>query len=483
MNWNYKIIGLTLFILVLHVTSCEDALDINNTPNNPSASTPALTLPSGMLFAGQAIGLDFALVSGFITQYWTQSPQAGQYEIYDRYNYNGSATQAGWSNSWYGAMADLKFVKEQGLKDGLSNHAAIATLLLAYQYQVMVDLFDQIPFDDALKGDEGILQASYENGEAVYDKLIVLVDEGLNLIVPGGVAPGAEDLMLQGDMAKWAKFGQTLKLKIYLRQSEARPEVAQQGIQSLEVADVAFLGTGENVAIVYPGSSGNQNPLYSGDVSASPGLGNVNISGSASVIQRMLDAGDPRVDFYYDQSVTTGNHIGIVQGEEVEETGDNSRNDFSTPSATNVAGPSTPVYFMTGHESLFLQAEAIARGWMTGNAEAAYEAAMQAAFLFAGNHDHLGFIGEGAPYAYKGLESIHLQKWLSMAGTQCVEGWADWRRTDIPQLEQSVEGTAANLNGSKFPRRAFYPVVEIANNPNTPPNTNIGDPVWWDIRE
>ena len=470
-------------IIVVNVTSCEDALDINDTPNNPSTSTPALTLPSGMLFAGQVIGLDFALVSGFITQYWTQSPQAGQYEVYDRYNYNGSATQSGWSNSWYGAMADLKFVREQGIEDGLSNHAAIATLLLAYQYQVMVDMFDQIPFDDALKGNEGTLQAQYEPGDVVYDKLIALVDEGLSLIVPGGVAPGAEDIMLQGDMDKWAKFGQTLKLKMYLRQSEVKPTAAQQGIQALEVADVSFLEAGENVAITYPGSSGNQNPLYSGDVSASPGLGNVNISGSASVIQRMLDAGDPRVDFYYDKSVTTGTHVGIIQGEEVEENGDNTRNDFSTPSATNVAGPSTPVYFMTGHESLFLQAEAIARGWMTGDAEAAYEAAMQAAFLFAGNQDPMDLMAEGAPYAYKGLESIHLQKWLSMSGTQCVEGWADWRRTDIPQLEQSVEGTAANLNGSKFPRRAFYPVVEIANNPNTPPNTNIGDPVWWDTKE
>ncbi len=483
MRLSNKIFALSLLIAVFSMVSCEEALDINDSPNNPSSSTPALTLPSGMLYSGQVIGLNFALISGFITQYWTQSPQAGQYEVYDRYNYNGSATSAGWSNSWYGAMADLKFVKNQGLEDGLTNHAAIATLLLAYQYQVMVDLFDQVPFDEALSGQEGILQAGYETGEAVYDKIIDLVDEGLGMIVPGGVTPGAEDLMLQGDMEMWTKFGNTLKLKIYMRQSEARPSVAQSGIQALENSGALFLEIGENVAISYPGTSGNQNPLYSGDVSAAPGLGNVNISGSASVISIMLDAGDPRVDFYYDASVTTGNQLGIIQGEGVEEDGNDTRNDFSTPSAVNVAGPSTPVYYITGHESLFLQAEAIARGWMSGDAKTAYEDAMLAAFAFAGGADPSSLIADGAAYAYNGLESIHTQKWLSMAGTQCVEGWAEWRRTDTPQLEQSVEGTAANLNGSTFPRRAFYPVVELSNNPNAPANTNIGDPVWWDIGE
>lgn len=478
-----KYLALTLIFTVFGMVSCDEALDINNSPNNPASSTPALTLPAGMLYSGQVIGLDFALVSGFITQYWTQSPQAGQYEVYDRYNYNGSSTSAGWSNSWYGAMADLKYVKERGVEEGLFNHAAIATLLLAYQYQVLVDMFDQVPFDNALSGGEGILQADYESGEAVYDKLIELIDEGLDLIVPGGIAPGAEDLILQGDMDMWAKFGNTLKLRIYMRQSEARPSVAQAGIQALENSGAVFLGAGENVAISYPGSNGNQNPLYSGDVSANPGLGDVNISASASVVQRMLEAGDPRVDFYYDPSVTTNTHVGIVQGEGVEEDGNDTRDDFSTPSSVNVAGPSTPVYFITGHESLFLQAEAVARGWMTGDAKTAYDAAMNAAFAFAGGYDPANLIADGGAYAYGGLESIHLQKWLSMAGTQCVEGWAEWRRTDVPQLEQSVEGTAANLNGSQFPRRAFYPVVEIANNPNTPANINIGDPVWWDVSE
>jgi hypothetical protein len=89
MRFNNKLFVLTLLFTVIGMVSCDEALDINESPNNPASSTPALTLPSGMLYSGQTVGLDFALVSGFIAQYWTQSPQAGQYEVYDRYNYNG----------------------------------------------------------------------------------------------------------------------------------------------------------------------------------------------------------------------------------------------------------------------------------------------------------------------------------------------------------------------------------------------------------
>jgi len=125
----------------------------------------------------------------------------------------------------------------------------------------------------------------------------------------------------------------------------------------------------------------------------------------------------------------------------------------------------------------------VARGWMTGDARAAYDAGVQAAFDFANGGDATSFTADGGPYEYDGLTSIHTQKWMSMAGTQVVEGWAEWRRTDTPKLEQSTEGTAASLNGSKFPRRAFYPIAELSNNPNTPTNGNIGDPVWWDVSE
>ena len=77
------------------------------------------------------------------------------------------------------------------------------------------------------------------------------------------------------------------------------------------------------------------------------------------------------------------------------------------------------------------------------------------------------------------LDAMATQKWLAMCGVMNVEAWAEVRRFDYLNFNQSVAGTGASLNGSMFPMRALYPVSEISTNPNAEPNGNIGDKVWW----
>jgi hypothetical protein len=460
-------------------SSCDDSLDINTSPNNPASSTPELTLPVAQVAQAYTLGLDFNILAGFMTQYWTQSPLASQYASFDRYNYNSTATSTGWLHSWAWTLEDLEFVRKQALDSGKPNHAAVANFLQAYQFQVLVDLFDKIPYDEALQGKDGNLTAAYEDGAAVYAKLITKIDEGLALISDGGITPGSEDLYLNGDMHTWRKFANTLKLRIYIRQSGVDPTASQAGIQALMNSNASFLEAGENVFLAYPGTSENENPLWRGDVSSN-GLGNVNISASASIVNLFKEVDDPRVSFYFDEAADGSGMIGVPQGAAVVRLLNDQRAQYATPNSNNIAGSTSPVYLITGHESLFLQAEAAALGWTSADAKALYDEAVLAAFNFT-NNDGASFIASGGAYEYKGIEDIHFQKWLSMAGTQNVEAWAEFRRTDVPSLEQSEAGTGASLNGSSFPRRAFYSVQEQSNNPNTPSNGNIGDPVWWDV--
>jgi len=49
----------------------------------------------------------------------------------------------------------------------------------------------------------------------------------------------------------------------------------------------------------------------------------------------------------------------------------------------------------------------------------------------------------------------------------------------VPQLQQSSAGTGASLAGSALPQRTLYPTSEVSNNPKTPANKNIGEPIWW----
>ena len=108
--------------------------------------------------------------------------------------------------------------------------------------------------------------------------------------------------------------------------------------------------------------------------------------------------------------------------------------------------------------------------------------------------DASGYLGVGNPYEYgqakntgpvnagstAELADIHYQKWIAMNASQNVEGWAEFRRTNVPSdLPISVGGTGASLGTSRFPQKAQYPTTEVSNNPNTPSVGNIGDPIWW----
>lgn len=485
-----KIYFKALLVLALiggSTSACDDALDINESPNSPSGSTTAFTLPVAQTTLAYMLNLDLGIMTGFLSQYWTQAYQAAQYQVYDQYNYNGNQTSTAWLHAYAWVLEDLNYVEQKALEDGTPNYAAIARLLSVYTYQVIVDVWDSAPYSEALGGKSGNLNPVYEDGQTIYDGLIADIDEALELINPGAMAitPGADDFLYGGDMAAWVRFANTLKLRIYMRQSEARPSVAEQGIDALYAAGAEFVGLGDDAMVPFPGGSNNENPLYRGEISPN-GLGGVNLNGSAAIIQRLVDNNDPRVDFFFDPAETgtfAGAQVGIPQGEGTTQLGSQPQTDNSVPSSTNVIAPNSPVYLMTASESLFLQAEAAERGWGTGDAEQLYNAAVTESFRFTGFAADANSFLNGA-YEYPAtsaerLETIATQKWYALCGIMNVEAWAELRRADYLDLSPSVAGTGASLNGSTFPQRALYPSSEISTNTNSLPNGNIGDPVWW----
>lgn len=501
MKIDIKKIAVTMLAVILITTACDETLDINESPNNPASSTTAFTLPVAQASIAVMMNLDLGIMTGYLNQYWTQAFQASQYQVYDNYTYNGNQTSTAWLHAYAWALEDLKFVRTQAAEDGTPNYEAIAMILSAYTYQILVDVWDEVPFTEALAGKDGNLNPSYDDGQDVYDGIIAMIDEALALVDPSAAAitPGADDFLMGGDMAKWTRFANTLKLRIYLRQADARSSVAQAGIEGLESAGVEFLGADEDIMVPFPGGSNNENPLYRGDVSTL-GLAGLNINASTTIIDFFGAQSDPRIDFYFDTPSTgasAGTHVGIPQGNGVTQTGGTPITDTSVPSSANVVAPTSPVYFINGFESLLLQAEARERGWLSGSAATTYDEAVQAAFDFAGmSASAATLLGAGGSYEYAAagsqaerLELIAIQKWIGLCGINNVESWAESRRNNyfnnvtgassLLDLSQSSAGTGASLNGSTFPMRALYPVSEISTNPNATPNGNIGDGVWW----
>lgn len=468
-----KILRYILATSLVMMFACSDVLDINTDPNNPAASTPQLTLPPAQVSLATVIESNYNILGSILANYWTQGPTASQYSGIEQYNITTTNYGGAWATLYATTLTDLEFVKKSAKESGIDNYAAVAQLLEVYTFQILVDLYDKIPYSKALSGKSGTLAPEFDDGEAVYDDFIVKIDEALSWInvSPNAPRPGQEDLIFRGDMRLWVKFANTLKLKIYTRQAFSRPAVAQAGIERLYDNSAEFLAAGEDAFVSFSTATGNNNPLFQELDLTTPS----NVVASLTSTTALSDVNDQRITALYDVAPNTNQYTGLIQGIGTADGG--VYNDYARPDATIILNKAAPVYLMTGYESLFMQAEAAQRGWGTGSAKTLYDEAVMASFDFWGL-DGSSMVDVGGAYEFDNtLESIYYQKWISFNGKQGYEGWTEWRRTGIPVLEKSVQGVPlANV----FPLRLIWPVNETSSNPNVPALTPVDEPVWWD---
>ncbi|GGE94944.1 SusD/RagB family nutrient-binding outer membrane lipoprotein [Hymenobacter cavernae] len=471
------------------LTACEKQLDINVEPTRPGTASPNLVLPAGTGNLLYVMGAPFNIAGNFFAQHWTESLLANQYKDYDRYRIGQTTFDRQYQDLFTGALKNFRYVMDRAKGDS-SNYAAIAGLESAYTYQVLSDAYDQIPFTESLRGASNT-QPKFDEGSVVYDGLITLIDESLAKInTTTNVAVGPQDLVFSGDMEKWRRFGNTLKLKIYLRQVYARPTVAAAGIQALYASGAQFLGAAEDAQVTgFTTVSQNSNPLYLTEVYSSSGIAN-NIIASQTSIGYLTDTNDPRIDDFFSRpgstttTATTANHVGTPQGQAVAG-GSAAISTRSRPNLVKIAGSSAPVIFISGAESLFLQAEAALRGYAAGaNAQALYEQGIAASFARVGRTLPATFLASplvsftAATTFEAKLDRIITQKWVSFNGSEGFEAWTELRRTRYPSF--IAPSPASELPAGVIVKRFLYPTLETQRNSNAPAVALADVPVWWD---
>lgn len=473
----------SLLILSVGVTSCEDQLDINRDPDSQSQSGVALSteFPAAITGIVGAQGSYGALFGGFWSQFWTQSNAANQYKSIDDYSILGTASVInGFWRNMFDALGDVRNVKRIALEQENWNYYLAASVLEAYASQIMVDFFDQIPYDEA--NDTQILQPVFNSGEEVYDRMITDLDDALSrdLSASLGSAPGADDLIFGGNMDSWTAFANTLKLKIFLRQENARPGVASSGISNLLSSGVDFLNV-DAAMTQFEDAPDKSNPLFESNERQlnTP----TNLRASTTLYSFLQSNVDPRLAEYYE----AGNPLN--QGD---------FNNLVAPNSIAVVNlsPLTAVYLMSREESLFMQAEAQLKYGSEEIAKEKYEAGVLEAFSKYG-FDGSSFIADGGVYAYPSggneddkLKAIILQKWAAAFPGNGFEAFFDTNRTGYPEIstvdqsdEDYIPGTLSySINGTTggiFPMRLPFPSDVRARNSNAPAQSEITAPVWW----
>lgn len=468
-------------------TGCKKALDINESPNTPAAEqgTPRLVFPAATMATAAAVGGQLAILGAVWGEYVTQSSIASQYRQMDAYNLDGSQLNGAYTLLFANGLKNYQFVIDRAEAERDWNFYLMGTVMKAYSAQVLVDLYDQIPYFEALQGANN-LTPKFDDGYTIYKDLLESIDTALakDFSATSNTLPGTTDLVFGGNIDRWQRFANTLKLKMYLRMVNAKPAEAEAGIRDLFDNNAAFLITDAGVG-GFTNVTSRSNPMYEQNIRQL----NVatNLRASYTFASWLIENNDPRAVYIFNNAAPRSIHQG-----------DYTNNDPAlTQSAVLLQRATDPVIFISHAESLFLQAEARERYYGGAGAKALYDAAVTQSFASMGAGSAAAFLAGNYAYPTGGsleekIEAIIVQKWASFPyGVHFLEGFFEKQRTGYPRTSPVYSTDPAYVPGqwviSKntvlgpglLPRRLVWPDVETIRNPNAPAIVPITTKVWW----
>ena len=477
-------------ILVLSATfvGCSSDLDINRDPDSLSPSSAPLSaqLPAGITGIIGSEGASYAIIGGFWSQYWTQSNASNQFKDLDNYSASTADYNFAW-NGMYDALGDIRNVKRRALAEENWNYYLIATVLEVQASQVLTDFYGSIPYKEA--NNTTILQPKFNTGEEVYTYMIEDLNDALSkpLASSKGALPLYDDFIFRGDMAKWTKFANTLKLKVFMRQTySSRAAIANAGITAMLTSGTVFLNEDAGMILdkegkpIFSDAINQSNPLYEYNNRRLNTATNLRMS---TTLASFFDLNtDPRKAAYY----LAGSSL--------------NQGDFNNPAGAGTIAlvklsAITPALLMTKEESLLLQAEAKERYQGGVGAKALYDAAVNANFTRYGLSGST-FVAGAYAYPTAGtlenkVEAIITQKWIASFPGNGFEAFFEKNRTGYPKTSAVYQTVTSYVpgqfvyakngtTGGLFPRRLAYPLSERNANSNVPTLVPITTPVWWD---
>jgi hypothetical protein len=476
--------------------SCKDYLDVNIDPNQSTISRIDLQLSSSQLQTAIGMGQRIYPTMNVWCQYYTGGPGVSLGDP-DQHKLASSEGNEVFTRL-YRSSGNLNYIINNNAAQ--TNYVAVAKIMRAYNFHVCADLFGDIPYSEALKGDiadGSILHPKYESAEnVVYPGLIADLQDAIATIEAHDLSvslPAADDLVYganadhEAQLDQWGKFARTLLLKLYLR-SEKYTEAA--ALADSHAPEDFITDNADNAAVAFPGGASGSNPFWNAAKSTS--LGNFYIA-TTTVLDHLNGSLDPRIDAFFDKD-GSGSHSGIHPGSiQLEPPGKS----YSTPAGalkTNgglIFNPQAPVILMSAWEGNLLLAEAEARKAAPDAAvvQAAYDAAVAANFEYLGLDAAAAdayLAGNGA-ISSNHIKSIAVQKWTCMNGLQPVESWIETRRFDGPESIFTTGGSAIfrvptsnSLGGNTFPSILPYPENEESLNQSFIAQHPITAKVFWD---
>lgn len=530
-----KLAGIALIGLSITLGGCKKFLDINTDPNNPTDLPLTQILPAaqgGLTFnLSMTVGGINSATSTFTHQ--IVNTRVNDY-IIDPFSFQNAWGYSGAGYGMYpGVLFDLETIITKGTAQNAPHFVGVAQVQKAYLFSILVDMFGDVPYTEALKGNS-MLTPKYDSGQSIYEDLFKLLDQAKVNLSAGSssISPNVtSDLIYGGVLGRWIKLANSIKLKLY-NQVRLKQDVSTQ-INALITENNFISADAEDFQLRFGTSTAPENRNIGF-------FANYNSAGqreswvSPYFYNILKDSADPRLPYYvYNQLTPSGagstptNLTDYRDGRFVSirfaSKGPNRNQDQrlfqsliglfpvggryddgagGAGTLTNAPGDG-PVRVLTSYQVKFILAEWALTNGVAANAgpllksaieehfakvnkqAAAVSASLQAVPQISGTvrdayvNDVIAKydLAVGTPAK---LNIIMTQKWIASFGFG-MDTYTDYRRTGFPVLPD-VTGVADPqvISDRTFPFRLPYPDSERSSNPNFPGQPNVySSKIFW----
>jgi len=496
-----------LSLIVLLVSSCSKTYDeFEKNPNSPES------VPASLILNGVEVSI--RQVPWGNEQRWNQYTCCN-YNYYgnQEYNWSGASLQ-------YATLKNVIKMEEEAAKSGAAAqnpYAAIGKFLRAYIFYDMTMRVGDLPMTDALKGAE-VLKPKYDSQKEIFiqiNKWLEDANSDFASLISSADNSLLGDFYYNNDLKKWQKLVNTFRLRVLVSLSKKEAD-ADLNVK----AEFNKILSGTNTYPIFSSMTDNFEFVYVNPFNKYPsnpdnfGFDATRYNTSSTHIGLLTSLNDPRVFVVAEPAgskLKDGNlpsdfdsYVGASSAEDLA--------DMSSKAGTdNGAGFTPGEYSFTGRKRYYSSyiaentimvgypemclniAEAINRGWATGDAEEWYKMGLNASIGFYGISEGVntfsylkagGKVIEGGDYvpyqvtytsenyyaqpAVKyagnnatGLDQILKQKYLAFFQNSGAEAYFTYRRTGVPSFQEGGAGTG---NSGKIPLRFQYPSTERTTN-------------------
>ncbi|MCK3684072.1 SusD/RagB family nutrient-binding outer membrane lipoprotein [Maribellus sp. YY47] len=423
-----------------------------------------------------------------------------------------------WNRIYNNIMSPGAQVIKMANEGGYEVFSAWAKLVQAYAISKLTSFHGPVIYSNyGIKGQSNI----YDSEPELYDNLFATLDEVQAVFAANKDYTGLKkfDASYNGDINKWLKFINSLRLRLAIRISKTAPDLAKaQGEKAMSDAAGLILTESDNFNVALYG-----NKLYLAVICFEWGDTRM----SAAMESFLVGLKDPRIEKYFEPA--TDNTLypdhpaypykGIHSGAYLE--AKDQRLTYSTVSES-FKSVTSRISFSCA-EVYFAKAEAALRGWDgAGDAQENYENGVKASFAHwgAGGVDAYLADATSTPINYvdpkdsrnnwtsrsnitvawnaadsneRKLEKIITQKWINDF-TNANEPWCDHRRTGYPKLPYNTKNDSNSdwgvIPANEFLKRQVFAIGERDNNPTgvaaavatmgTGAKDDIATRLWWD---